>query len=367
MRKLTLLAAALLIFCAIPFEASAAELPSDDPAVKTLAAERGGFTIGSSEGTYEASGGSKTGLIVPLSELLAELLDCPVAPVLLGSDTETRNALKNHVIDFAVGMPPGGGFTETHPIAERSPSLFTGGGSVVIYSSELALEPVIEAVNRYIETGGIEIFSSWYMEAEKEFARYTLSTLYTPEEQAWLDALAESGGTVSVALESDNYPVSFYNEQDDEFQGIAVEVLSQIDDLLPVDFTVATTKDSTWNEIIGELELGKVSVVSQLLFSEARRNRFLFGEPYATSQYALISKADTPTLERYQVVGSRVGTVLGTAYEDMYFEWFPDNRNSTPYDTHDQGLDALERGEIDLLMGSRYMMLMQMNYREKPG
>ncbi|MDR1668755.1 MAG: transporter substrate-binding domain-containing protein [Oscillospiraceae bacterium] len=239
---------------------------------------------------------------------------------------------------------------------------------VSVSTANAELEPIISALNGYIESGGIDEISALHAEGRREYAAYKMETSFTEEERAWLGGVLSRGGTVNVALEADNYPVSFYNEQDGEFQGIAVDVLREIDALLPVSFEVKTTKSSAWNEIIGMLEAGEVSIVSQLLFSEARRGRFLFGSaPYSSSQYALISKSDYPSLSRYQVISARVGTVLGTAYEDMYYEWFPGSKNSTPYDTHDQGLDALERGEIDLLMGSRYMMLMQMNYREKPG
>jgi len=230
------------------------------------------------------------------------------------------------------------------------------------------LKVIITAVNKYISAGGIDKLFEFYKEGNEEYGRFKLSKSFTVEEQAYLANLAAHGNTVKVALEHDNYPASFYNKTEKAFQGIAVDVLSEISGLTGIEFVTANNENTPWSEILDMLATGKVSLVSQLLYSEERRDHFLWTDiPYASAHYALISKSDFPNLAVYQVVRARVGVISKSAYEDKYHFWLPNNNNVTGYNTQIEALDALESGEIDLMMGSEYMLFMQQNYREKPG
>ncbi|MCL1895106.1 MAG: transporter substrate-binding domain-containing protein [Clostridiales bacterium] len=230
------------------------------------------------------------------------------------------------------------------------------------------LEPVISIMNKYIVSGGIDKLYELYKEGNEDYSRYKLSRSFTDEENAYLAGLEETGATVKIALEQDNYPVCFYNYSEGEFQGIAVDVLGSISNLTGIRFEIANSEKTTWSDIFDMLKSGEVSLVSELLYSEERRGSFLWGEkPYTTAHYAIISKIDYPNQASYQVVRSRVGTMRDSAYEDKYRKWFPDNDNLVLYGTMNEAMDALEYGDIDLFMGSDYMLLMQQNYREKPG
>ena len=230
------------------------------------------------------------------------------------------------------------------------------------------LEPIISAVNKYLSAGGIDLLFQIYRAGNDEYARYKLSKTFTLEEQRYLNALAASNGVVNIALEHDNYPICFYNKADKEYQGIAIDVLSQISDLTGIQFHCVNRENTPWAEIMDMLRAGDVSLVSQLLYSDERRGQFLWTSvPYSSTYYALISKSHYPNLAIYQVVRSKVGTISKSAFEDKYNQWFQDTRNTIPFNTQNEALDALESGSIDLLMASEYILLMQQNYREKPG
>lgn len=229
------------------------------------------------------------------------------------------------------------------------------------------LEPIISAVNKYIASGGIDVLYSFYKEGDAEYSHYKLSKSFTAEEQAYMDMLAASGMTVNIALEQDNYPACFYNDAEEEFQGIAVDVLAEISQLTGINFVTVNDQNTSWSQILEMLKTGQASMVSQLLHSEERKNDFLWSEaPYASTYYALLSKADYPNLAIYQVVRAKVGSIDKSAFTDKYNEWFANEGNLVPYATQNEALSALESGEIDLLMGSDYMLLTQLNYREKP-
>jgi signal transduction histidine kinase/ABC-type amino acid transport substrate-binding protein/DNA-binding response OmpR family regulator len=240
--------------------------------------------------------------------------------------------------------------------------------SVSLTTANPGLKPVIDVVNRYLAAGGIDVLYGLYKEGNSEYAGYKLDKAFTEEERAYLNYLAAQGAAVKVALENDNYPASFYNKADKEYQGIAVDVLSEISKLTGIRFEAANGENAPWSEILEMLKTGEASLVSQLLYSDERRDGFLWTDkPYASAYYALLSRSDYPNLTSYQVVRAVVGALNKSAYEDKYKEWFPESDNLVLYDDKIELLDALASGEIDLLMGSDYLLIMQQNYREKPG
>ena len=230
------------------------------------------------------------------------------------------------------------------------------------------LSPVINIVNKYIAAGGIDLLYELYLEGNNEYFRYKLRKTFSDQEKDYLDGLKTNKKVVRIALEHDNYPVSFYNKTEKEFQGIAVDVLSEIASLTGIEFEIANDENTTWSEILNMLRTGEVSFVSQLLMSDERKGLFLWPDlPYASAYYALISKIDFPKLAVFQVVRTKVGVISKSAFEDKYRQWLPENNNAVSFNTQNEALDALESGDIDLMMGSEYILLMQQNYREKPG
>jgi diguanylate cyclase (GGDEF)-like protein len=238
-------------------------------------------------------------------------------------------------------------------------------GPVSLSTANPEFAPVISVVNKYIAAGGIYRLYELYRAGNFEYTRYLLNRSFTVEERAYLDSLSAK---VPVALEFDNYPVSFFDKTAGEFQGIAVDVLAEISRLTGVEFEIVNDKNTTWASMLEMLRTGEVALVSELLVTEGRREHFIWPQtPYFSSPYAFISKSDYPYLELYQIAQAITGTVRGTSYEEMYRLWFPDSTNLRLFDTHDEVLDALEKGEINLVLASAYLILYQINYRERFG
>ena len=230
------------------------------------------------------------------------------------------------------------------------------------------LQPIIDVVDKYMAAGGVDLLNTSYKDNTKKYARYKLESSFTEAEKSYLRKYSQDNSTVKIALEQDNYPISFYNQKDEQFEGIAVDTLAEIADLTGIRFEVVTDKNSTWQEILGMLDNGEVSLVSQLLYSNEREGRYLWTSvPYTTAQYVMISRLDYPNLAGFQIANTKVGVMGKSAFEDKYHEWFPENNNTVVYDSQETMLVALETGEIDLAMGSDYLLLMEQNYRERPG
>ena len=228
--------------------------------------------------------------------------------------------------------------------------------------------PVISVVSKYIEAGGLDKLYELYKEGDYRYTRHKLNSSFTLEEREYIEDLTRRGAAVAVALEHDNYPIDFYNEKDGAFEGIAIDVLNDISRLTGIRFESALAKNATWAEIYEKLNSGEIHMVAQLLYTEARKDHFLWSTvPYARSYYALMSKSDYPNLATYQVARTVVGGVKGSGKNDIFYELFPNHGAIQEYPTQNECLDALERGEIDLLVASEYMLLTQINYREKSG
>ena len=238
---------------------------------------------------------------------------------------------------------------------------------VSMVSANPELEPVISVVSKYISAGGIDKLNGFYREGSYEYAKFDLNRSFTGEEAAFISQLLATGSKIRVALEHDNYPVCFYDERSGEFQGIAVDTLKEITRLIGIEFEVVTDKDTPWSDILEMLRRNDAALVSELLYSREREADFIWADaPYSTAYYALVSRADYPNLEVNQVIRTNVGVVRGTAYEDLFNTWFPGHSYKKTYSTHYDAFDALESGEIDLLLTSESLLSLQINFREKP-
>jgi len=230
------------------------------------------------------------------------------------------------------------------------------------------LRPVISAVNKYLESGGVRYLYELYHAGRNEFIKHKLALSFTDEEKAYIENLVARGTKAPVALEPDNYPICFFDEENNRFSGIVPDILAEVSLLTGIEFEAITGKDTTFSEALEMLKSGEAALISQLLHTAQWEGDYIWtAEPFYVSHIAFLSRIDYPYLELFQIAQSNVGLVDGTAYVDMYREWFPNDGSFRVYGTTDKALDALERGEIDLFMTSEYIILYQTNFREKVG
>ena len=237
--------------------------------------------------------------------------------------------------------------------------------SMTTVNPELA--PIISVMDKFLTAGGSEYLFELYKAGDFAYAKRKLEKLLTEEEQAYINDLKERKASVPVAFVYDNYPVCFYNEKEHEFQGIAVEVLAEISRLTDIPFDPVRIKGRIWAEVLEEVQSGTIPMVTQLLPTETRKESFIWSAtPYSRTNFGLLSKYDFPNKANHQIAHYSVGVMKQSGYSDTYQAIFPSNRNLKKYDSMLESLDALEKGEVDLLMGSEYALLAQTRFREKP-
>ena len=236
---------------------------------------------------------------------------------------------------------------------------------VSLTTQNAALQPIIAVVQKALRNGGPRHLSSLYNQGQREFLRHKLFVQLTEEERAYM----QNNPVISFIAENDNYPVSFYNSRDKQWQGIALDVLSEIEALTGFTFDLANDPDTDWPTSLQMLEDGRASMITELIYSEERKGRFLWPDSVIlTDDYSvLLSRAEFRDISTSEILYMRIGLQEGTAHAELFNNWFPDHENTVDYVNLHDAYNALERGEVDMVMTSQHEFLYLTNYLEVPG
>ena len=230
------------------------------------------------------------------------------------------------------------------------------------------VEPLLSALDKYLQSGGFPHIVSLYKLGRQDYMRHAFLLMLTEEELQYLETHVRDNIPIPIVVEFDSYPSSFFNRQENEWQGIAMDVLNQIAFITGLNFEIVNKTTDPWSTLFDRLETGEVAMVAELIFSNARKNRFLWAdEPYTLDYYALISRTDQDSIGINQIFSSRVGLIAETAYADVFQEWFPDHTKVKIFTNTEQAFTALGLGQIDFLMASQNLLLSATNFHEHAG
>ena len=125
--------------------------------------------------------------------------------------------------------------------------------TVSISTHDPALEPIITIIDKFIESNGIRHLTGLYESGLFEYMGYKMSLLLTDEEMEYI----KNSSGIKYAAEHYNYPVSFYNKHENEWQGIAHDVLHDVEKLTGLNFELINDHDTQWPELLRYLESGE--------------------------------------------------------------------------------------------------------------
>ncbi|MCL2765243.1 MAG: ATP-binding protein [Treponema sp.] len=226
------------------------------------------------------------------------------------------------------------------------------------------LKPVISAVDKFLISGGFQYINNIYNLGETEFKKHKLLSWLTDEEKEYIKENKE----VKFVAEYYNYPVSFFNVHENEWQGIIFDVLPAIEELTGLTFLLKNDQYTEWPDLLRMVEEGEVSMTAELVRSRDRLGRFLWAAvPSLADYYILISKASFPNMNINEVMGVRIGLVWGSVYAEIFNRWFPDHQASVEYISSNAAFEGLERGEVDMVMTSQNRLLAITHYNEFVG
>jgi PAS domain S-box-containing protein len=109
-------------------------------------------------------------------------------------------------------------------------------------------------------------------------------------------------------------------------------------------------------------------MITELLRTDDRAGKYVWTKNIIISDnFALLSKSEYPNLSLNDVMNVRVALMRDTAYAELFKRWFVDHEHIFEYSTHIQAFEALQKGDVDVVMSDRKDLLFLSNFSELPG
>jgi len=243
---------------------------------------------------------------------------------------------------------------EFYPLIYRPVSLTTAKDS---------LEPIISVMEKILENGGLRYLTEMYNKGEHEYLVFKLHTQLNAEERDFI----KNNHIIPIGIDPGNYPESFFDKRENEWKGIFLDILDEVTSLTGLNFRRINNENSDWPKVYQMLSDGEVFLVPNLIQSDDREGKFLWPEiTQITDNYALISSSDFPDIKVNEVLYVKVGLTKNTAYTSVFKKWFPNHMNTVEYESIEEAFLGLQRGEIDMVMGTQKRLLYLTHYMELP-
>lgn len=239
--------------------------------------------------------------------------------------------------------------------------------TVSLCTANPEVRPIIDIFQKYLDNGGDEDLYQLYVKGYHEYHRYKLMKQLTGEEKEFIARHTAEDRAIPVAAEFDHYPASFYNWREKKWRGVTHEIFQEIGELTGLKFRIINRPDESWSSILEKLERGDAHIVTHLAKSKDREGRFLWSkQSYMSDTYALLSSSRTEDIPINRVGRTKVGLIHETAYEEAFHRIFPDSEKIRIYPDTISGFEALDRGEVTLVMMTRILLLSATNFMERP-
>ncbi|MDR3288051.1 MAG: transporter substrate-binding domain-containing protein, partial [Peptococcaceae bacterium] len=240
---------------------------------------------------------------------------------------------------------------------------------ISISTANLEYEPIIRVLKKYLATCGTYYLSELYAQGNNDYMIHKFNMSLTDEERAYIGKIQRENEAVKVVAESDNYPISFYNDREKEFQGIAPDVLKEMSALTGIKFVPVNEPNEPLTALTEMVQTGQAAMIAgMMLATETGGDGFLWADnPFSSDRSALLTTAEHADIYINQIPYVTVGQIKDSIHENIYDKWFVENGNSKYYYTLEDAFQALRNGDVDFIMASENSLLNQTNYREDPG
>jgi len=186
---------------------------------------------------------------------------------------------------------------------------------VSLTTQDPALWPIISVVDKALQSDDIHYLTELYKLGYVEYLKNKMHIRLSEDERRYISQTP----VVLFAAEYENYPMSFYNTQEQEWQGIVFDVLKEISELTGLSFELVNGPTAEWPEILEMLDNWDVSFVSELIRTPEREGKYLWPSTVLLrDNYALISKAEYPNISITEILYIKVGIPRNTAYQEAF-------------------------------------------------
>jgi len=224
---------------------------------------------------------------------------------------------------------------------------------------------IISVVQKALENNATDCLRELYQKGDKRYERRKIYMMLDEKEREFI----HKNQVIPFVAEHYNYPISFYNRYEQQWQGIFFDILTEVTRLTGLEFKIINDEKTEWPELLSLVESGEAYMISELIPTDERMKRGFRWPKVATvaDNYALLSKAETPTITLKDVLNVSVGLPSKTAYAEMFNNWFPNHPYTVEFESSNTAFEALHNGEIDMVISSQRRLLAITNYHEYPG
>ncbi|MCL2443605.1 MAG: transporter substrate-binding domain-containing protein [Treponema sp.] len=225
-------------------------------------------------------------------------------------------------------------------------------------------EPIISVVQKALHAGAVQSLVELYVKGHHDYLYYTLQSRLTDEEKRYIS----ENPVIKVAMETSNYPISFFNEREKEWQGIAIDILNEIGRFTGLRFENANNIDAAFADLLRLTENGEAAILTEVFRTPERERQFLLPNiSYMTVYPALISTLDHRNITLNEILFMRIGLIENYSQTTLFNQWFPNHYYTKYFDSNLAAFNALDRGELDMVMTSSHDLLILTHYLERPG
>ncbi|MDR0576726.1 MAG: transporter substrate-binding domain-containing protein [Candidatus Accumulibacter sp.] len=239
---------------------------------------------------------------------------------------------------------------------------------ISVTTGNLELAPLIAAINKSFSNETLSYLHNLYREGITRFYRKTFVDNLNEAERDYYEEHIRAGLPIPVGASPTNYPIEFYNEKENHWSGVAFDILAEISSITGLSFKPVVFDKDNWPLLLRMLRSGDpdAPMVLDMSYNEYRRREFLLADqPYLKDYYALISLNSLRNLRHNEVLFHRIGLLQDTAYTHVFQQWFPSHASTKQFDSQLNEFNALETGEIDLMMLSQFHFSYITNYLKK--
>jgi PAS domain S-box-containing protein len=232
---------------------------------------------------------------------------------------------------------------------------------VSLAAEDPALAPVISVVTKALASDAYKHLTGLYRQGYNDYRKNKFLTQLSEEERAYV----RNTPVIPFAAQFMSYPVSFYSVNERKWDGIVFDIIDEMEKLTGFKFKLVNDEKTDLPELMHLLETGTAYTMPNLIQSDERRKRFIWPNAmYQSDRFALLSKRSYPNIELNDIPFQRVGYAKGSAFGDLFQNWFPDALDAKEYPSTDDAFLALEHGEVDLVMSSQSRLTALTNYYE---
>jgi len=290
--------------------------------------------------------------------------DPPFEPVFVDDYAEVYRLLKNGTVDAFVGSGIAEAFFDElgDVITKDFMPLIYSTAAMTTNNPELA--PIITVVQKALNNNADRYLYDLQRRGHQAYMRHKFLMRLTEAEREFI----KNNPVIPFAAEFDNYPVSFYDFREQEWQGVCIDVIHEIELLTGLQFSIDHEIELSWDDLLQTLEEGETMIVSELIRTSDREGRFLWPENnFLRDNSALISKAEHPNISLHEIWNVRVGLTAGNAHTEFFHRWFPNHKYTFEFPDQVSLLEALNNGDIDMAKNRNNLLLYLSNYQELAG